>query len=159
MTPRISIVFGAAIALVLTGTAVAGVVKTKSNQSNDRIAHSEVAAAIDAAFDQCDLDKGGQLDSGEQTMLMDAAAKGTSDARGAPLKGVDIKIGRGSAARLLHVTFSADLDRDGNGQVSKREWLDDWQARFDLADGDHDSSLSEAEASKFGWNIKSTETR
>lgn len=178
MTRRISIVLGAAMALALTGTAVAGVVKTKtkSNQSNDRIAHNELAVALEAAFDQLDTNLDGQLDDAEQAALIKPKTKsnqsndrcsaecptgqgGEPAMLGAPLKGVDVKLGRAASARLLHVTFSADLDRDGNGRVSKGEWMDDWQAQFVRADGDHDGSLSEAEAVKFGWNVKSSETR
>ncbi|MFM5922891.1 MAG: hypothetical protein ACKOPG_01725 [Novosphingobium sp.] len=158
--------FGITLALLLTGAAEAGVIKTKtkSNQSNDRCAgtcpvqHSDAAAALEAAFDRLDLNKDGQLDGAEQAALAASSPGPAETARGAPLKGVDIKIGR-EAARSLHLTFSATLDQDGDGKVSRAEWLADGLARFDLADSDHDGVLSEAEAAKFGWNIKSSETR
>ena len=158
----ISLSFGIAAALALTTGAEAGVVKTKtkSNQSNDRCAGScpisrdETAGALGAEFDRLDTGKAGQLDSTTQATLVVAPPAGGT-ARGAPLKGVDVKLGRAS----MRVVFSRDLDRNGDGFVSRAEWLADGIAQFDLADTDHDGSLTEAEAARFGWNIKSSEAR
>lgn len=150
------------LALLLAGTAQAGVVKTKtkSNQSNDRIAQVDLAAALAAEFDRCDANHDGQLDRPEQAALVGTEFPAAEDAaRGAPLKGIDIRIGRDADARSLHVLFSSGLDRDGNGLIARAEWLDDAAAQFALADGDHDGSLSVGEATRFGWNVKSTEVR
>lgn len=162
MTKEILLGLGIAVALAWTGSADAGVVKTKtkSNQSNDRCAGScpisrdDVAAALGAEFDRLDTGKAGQLDSAAQATLVVSPAGGET-ARGAPLKGVDVKLGRES----MRVVFSRGLDRNGDGSVSRAEWLADGLAQFDLADADHDGSLTEAEAARFGWNIKSTEAR
>ena len=153
---------GLAMSLALATTAGAGVIKTKtkSNQSNDRVLQSDVSASLAAEFDRLDGNKDGQLDGSEMSGLIVSGSPGGSETtRGAPLKGVDVKIGNGAAVRLVHVPFSADLDRDGNGLVSRAEWLTDGQAQFDLADNDHDGALNAAEATKFGWNVKTTEVR
>jgi hypothetical protein len=165
VTKGIMLGLGVAFALALTGGAEAGVVKTKtkSNQSNDRCAgacpiqHDDVASALDAAFDQFDTNKDGHLDKAEQAGLVSAPAGGEA-ARGAPLKGVDVKLGR-EASRVMHLAFSSGLDSDGDEMVSRAEWLADGLAQFELADADHDGSLTESEAARFGWNIKSTEAR
>jgi len=178
MSRNFAVGLGIALALALSGTAQGGVIKTKtkSNQSNDRIAQAELAGALQAAFDAADLDRDGALDTAEQAALVKTKTKsnqsndrcagqcpadgGAEPARpGAPLKGVDVKLGRGAGSRELFVPISAGLDRDGNGQVSKSEWLAEGQAAIDLADEDRDGSLNAAEAAKAGWNIKSTEVR
>jgi hypothetical protein len=153
---------GIAAALALAAGAQAGVVKTKtkSNQSNDRcagacpIVRDDVATALAAEFDRLDTDGDGRLDAAEQAPLAVSPAAGEA-ARGAPLKGVDVKLRQAS----MRVAFSSDLDRNGDGAVDRAEWLADGLAQFDLADADRDGSLTESEAARFGWNVKSSEAR
>lgn len=154
-----------AVSLAVTGGAAGGVVKTKtkSNQSNDRcggpcpVLRDEVSATLEAEFDRLDADKDGQLGSSEQGGIAVSSAGGET-ARGAPLKGVDVRFGY-QASTAVRITFSPALDRNGDGLVSRAEWLADGLAQFDLADEDQDHSLTATEAARFGWNIKSSETR
>jgi hypothetical protein len=155
---------GIAVALVLAGSAEAGVVKTKtkSNQSNDRcagscpIARDEVSAALGTMFDRLDTNKDGQLDSAEQASLAVSPPAAGEAARGAPLKGVGISLG---SPGVMQLTFSSNLDGNGDGSVSRAEWLADGLVQFDQADADRDGALTDAEAARFGWNIKSSEAR
>lgn len=166
MTKGMVLGLGVAIALVSTTGAAAGVVKTKtkSNQSNDRcggvcpLLRDEAEAGLAVEFDRLDADKDGQLSSAEQGSITVSAPAGGATARGAPLKGVEVRFGY-EAATAVRMTFSAKLDRNGDGSVSRAEWLSDGLAQFDLADEDQDHSLSADEATRFGWNVKSSETR
>lgn len=157
---------GIALMLALSASAATAVVKTKtkSNQSNDRcggvcpLLRDEAEAGLAAEFDRLDADKDGQLSSAEQAGITVSAPAGGTAARGAPLKGVEVRFGY-EAATAVRMTFSAKLDRNGDGSVSRAEWLADGLAQFDLADEDQDHSLSADEATRFGWNVKSSETR
>lgn len=176
MTKHAFTAAGLAFALGLAGLAQAGVVKTKtkSNQSNDRIQQADLAPLLEAEFGRLDINRDGQLDGAEQAALVKPKTKSNqSNDRcagqcpgmtggpggglaqlGAPLKGVDVKLGRGSER-----TMGPGADRNGDGLISRAEWLADGQERFAQADTDHDGSLDPAEAAKAGWNVKSTELR
>ena len=175
MTNLKPMAIAAAFALTFSGGVNAAPLnkqKTKSNNTNERctatcpILHSEVAAALEAEFTRLDSDKNGTLDASEQVGISTAQAE-TSDTIGKiggmpdslrqhpPIRDIIMKSRSTLASQYaVSLAFSATLDKNGDGQISRAEWLADGLAQFDAADADHDGAITEAEAKTGGWDFK-----
>lgn len=148
-------------AILLTAPLQAGVVKTKtkSNQSNDRCAgvcpvpRSEAEAALAEAFTRLDADASGALVDSEEAGIAVERSNGGATDRSVIVKFIVLRPGE---ARLA---FTPDLDADGDGRISRAEWLADGLAQLDRADTDHDGTLNAAELRAASWDIKSSQIR